>query len=121
MEPIIALWSHPRSMSTAMERIMRERGDCRCFHEPFICDYYVHRAVRSLPLFDVDPDQPAHRCLPARSARLCHSVRAAEPAALTRISHQTGPLQEIPPSAGNRLRPHRPQTRFSAPPYTACW
>lgn len=32
--PIIALWCHPRSMSTAMERVMRERGDCRCFHEP---------------------------------------------------------------------------------------
>ena len=38
---------------------MRERGDCRCFHEPFIYDYYVHRAVRKLPLFDIDPDQPA--------------------------------------------------------------
>ncbi|MDH3659971.1 MAG: hypothetical protein OEU92_08075 [Alphaproteobacteria bacterium] len=43
MFPIIALWCHPRSMSTAIERIMRERGDCRCFHEPFLYDYYVAR------------------------------------------------------------------------------
>jgi hypothetical protein len=27
MHPIIALWSHPRSMSTANERLMRVRGD----------------------------------------------------------------------------------------------
>ena len=59
MKPIIALWSHPRSMSTATERIMRERGDCRCFHEPFIYHYYVERKVRVLPHFDIDPDQPA--------------------------------------------------------------
>ena len=30
--PLIALWSHPRSMSTATERIMRERGDLDCAH-----------------------------------------------------------------------------------------
>ncbi|MEZ5772185.1 MAG: hypothetical protein R3D61_11380 [Defluviimonas denitrificans] len=44
--PIIAMWSHPRSMSTAIERIMRERGDLDCLHEPFMYDYYVHRQVR---------------------------------------------------------------------------
>ncbi|MCO5125978.1 MAG: hypothetical protein M9957_01250 [Rhodobacteraceae bacterium] len=37
--PIIAMWSHPRSMSTAIERIMRERGDLDCLHEPFMYDY----------------------------------------------------------------------------------
>lgn len=56
--PIIALWSHPRSMSTAMERIMRERGDLDCLHEPFMYDYYVHRAVRVMPHFEVQPDHP---------------------------------------------------------------
>jgi Sulfotransferase domain len=56
--PIIALWSHPRSMSTALERVMRERGDLTCFHEPFMYDYYVERAVRAMPHFDVDPDKP---------------------------------------------------------------
>ena len=72
MHPIIALWSHPRvpsagpirgshprSMSTALESVMRERGDLACFHEPFMGDHYVHRAVRTMPLYDVDPSQPA--------------------------------------------------------------
>ncbi|MGI9492246.1 MAG: hypothetical protein ACR2QF_07615 [Geminicoccaceae bacterium] len=56
--PIIALWCHPRSMSTAIERIMRERGDCTCFHEPFLYDYYIARQVRCLPHFQTDKDQP---------------------------------------------------------------
>lgn len=56
--PIYALWSHPRSMSTAMERVMRERGDLDCAHEPFMYDYYVHREVRKFPHFDVQPDHP---------------------------------------------------------------
>ena len=58
MHPIIALWSHPRSMSTATERLMRERGDLNCFHEPYMYYYYVERAVRVMPLFDVDPEKP---------------------------------------------------------------
>lgn len=58
MHPIIALWSHPRSMSTALERVMRERGDLDCVHEPFMYYYYVERAVRVMPHFDVDPRQP---------------------------------------------------------------
>jgi hypothetical protein len=58
MHPIIALWSQPRSMSTAMERVMRERGDLTCFHEPFMYYYYVERRVRVMPHFDVDPDKP---------------------------------------------------------------
>ena len=58
MHRLIALWSHPRSMSTATERVMRERGDLTCFHEPFMYDYYVHRAVRVMPHFEVDPALP---------------------------------------------------------------
>ena len=58
MHPIIALWSHPRSMSTAMERVMRERGDLTCFHEPYMYNYYVERRVRVMPHFDVDPEKP---------------------------------------------------------------
>lgn len=58
MNRIYALWSHPRSMSTAMERVMRERGDLDCAHEPFMYDYYVHRGVRVMPHFDVRPDHP---------------------------------------------------------------
>jgi hypothetical protein len=56
--PIVALWSHPRSMSTATERIMRERGDCTVFHEPFLVDYYLHRAVREMPMLDEDKAKP---------------------------------------------------------------
>ena len=58
MHPIIALWAHPRSMSTAIERVMRERGDLACFHEPFLYDYYVARKVRDFPHFEVDPGRP---------------------------------------------------------------
>ena len=56
--PIVALWCHPRSMSTAVERIMRERRDFTCFHEPFIYYYYVHLGKKPLPHFDIDPLQP---------------------------------------------------------------
>ncbi len=58
MHPIFALWSHPRSMSTAMERVTRERGDLQCFHEPFMYDYYIHRKVRQMPHFDAEKGRP---------------------------------------------------------------
>ena len=51
--PIIALWVHPRSMSTAIERIMRERGDLECLHEPFMYYYYVGLGKRELPHSDL--------------------------------------------------------------------
>lgn len=56
--PIVALWCHPRSMSTAMERLMRERGDMTVLHEPFMYDYYVARSVRSFPHWEPDPELP---------------------------------------------------------------
>jgi len=56
--PIIALWAHPRSMSTATERIMRERGDCTVFHEPFLVDYYLHRAVGEMTMLEEDKTKP---------------------------------------------------------------
>ncbi|MCP4924905.1 MAG: hypothetical protein GY916_03060, partial [Gammaproteobacteria bacterium] len=52
MHPVIFLWAHPRSMSTAIERIMRERGDLECLHEPFLHYYYLHRSSKPLPHFD---------------------------------------------------------------------
>src|SRR5215218_6782162 len=36
----IALWSVPRSLSTAFERVFFERGDFEVFHEPFSASYY---------------------------------------------------------------------------------
>ncbi len=58
MHRIVALWCHPRSMSTAVERIMRERGDFTCLHEPFMYDYYLHRQVRQMPYFEPEAGRP---------------------------------------------------------------
>ncbi len=58
MHQIFALWAHPRSMSTATERVMRERGDLTCFHEPFMYDYYIGRQVRIMPHFEAEKDRP---------------------------------------------------------------
>jgi len=38
---ILALWCHPRSLSTAFERMMIERGDLTVLHERFLYLYYV--------------------------------------------------------------------------------
>ena len=56
--PIIALWVHPRSMSTAIERIMRERGDLDCLHEPFMYYYYIGLGKKSLPLSELNIGKP---------------------------------------------------------------
>lgn len=58
MHPIIILWAHPRSMSTAIERIMRERGDFDCLHEPFLHYYYIERCAKPLPHFSAAADHP---------------------------------------------------------------
>jgi hypothetical protein len=36
MRPVIALWAHSRSASTAFSRMMIERGDVAVLHEPFL-------------------------------------------------------------------------------------
>ena len=51
---IIALWVHPRSISTAIERLMRERGDLDCLHEPFMYYYYLGLGRRELPHADLE-------------------------------------------------------------------
>ena len=58
MNPVIILWAHPRSMSTAIERVMRERGDFECLHEPFLHYYYLERSGKELPHFDTEHDHP---------------------------------------------------------------
>jgi len=58
MHKLIALWSHPRSMSTAMERVMRERGDLTCLHEPFMYHYYIGQGRDGFPGFEARPDHP---------------------------------------------------------------
>ena len=58
MNPIIILWAHPRSMSTAIERVMRERGDFDCLHEPFLHYYYLEKSTKALPHFDREAGHP---------------------------------------------------------------
>ena len=55
---IHTLWCHPRSVSTAFERIMRERGDCHAFHEPFMYHYYLGKLGKVYAGFDPDPSHP---------------------------------------------------------------
>ena len=59
MHRLIFLWCHPRSLSSAVERAMLERGDLATFHEPFLYLYYVHDARKRLPHLDVNPERPA--------------------------------------------------------------
>lgn len=54
----IALWGHPRSMSTALERSFIERGDFKVFHEAFSYVYFMHEARATLPHKNEDPDHP---------------------------------------------------------------
>ncbi|MGD8834851.1 MAG: hypothetical protein PVJ84_00580 [Desulfobacteraceae bacterium] len=58
MHPIIALWTHPRSISTAFERVMMERGDLKILHEPFSYLYYVEGDDATISQQYVDPDHP---------------------------------------------------------------
>ncbi|MEM7438861.1 MAG: hypothetical protein AAF393_04625 [Pseudomonadota bacterium] len=52
------LWAHPRSVSTAFERVMRERGDLTVFHEPFMHFYYLERITRLSAEFEAIPGHP---------------------------------------------------------------
>ena len=58
MNNIIALWTHPRSISTAFERIMIERKDFQVLHEPFSYYYYVHKDDATIEQEFVDSDHP---------------------------------------------------------------
>lgn len=58
MNPIIALWTYPRTISTAMERVMMERGDLNVLHEPFSYVYYVHEAKSAIRQNYEDPNHP---------------------------------------------------------------
>ena len=54
MNPIIFLWSHPRSMSTVIERVMRELGDLKCLHEHFLQHYYLQKKKKQLAHFEAE-------------------------------------------------------------------
>jgi hypothetical protein len=53
--PIIVLWAVPRSMSTAFERMMIERGDHTVIDEPFSRRYYFGSDKRSNRFAEVLP------------------------------------------------------------------
>ena len=55
---IHALWCHPRSVSTAFERVMRERGDLDVLHEPFLYEFYLNQSTGLFPDFEPDADHP---------------------------------------------------------------
>lgn len=54
----IALWSHPRSLSTAFERSFMERGDFQVFHEEFAYVYYMHEKRAEIPHKNEDLSHP---------------------------------------------------------------
>jgi hypothetical protein len=58
MHRIIAFWVHPRSISTAFERVFIERGDFKVLHEPFSALYYVYEKRVDCPGQHIDPDAP---------------------------------------------------------------
>jgi hypothetical protein len=58
MHTILALWTHPRSRSTAFERMMMERGDMTVWHEPFSYVYYVHERRAGIDQEYIDPAHP---------------------------------------------------------------
>jgi hypothetical protein len=51
----VALWSVPRSISTAFERVFVERDDFEVFHEPFGESYYYSEERLSDRYADVEP------------------------------------------------------------------
>ena len=59
MHQILALWAHPRSLSTALERIVIERGDFEVMHEPFSVVYYFHEQRATAAHANVCSAEPA--------------------------------------------------------------
>lgn len=53
---VLALWTVPRSASTAFERMVIERDDHTVFHEPFSVPYYYGPGKRSLRYDEVRED-----------------------------------------------------------------
>jgi len=60
MNKVIALWTHPRSVSTAFERVMIERKDMEILHEPFSYLYYVKGDDATIEQQFIDPNHPTN-------------------------------------------------------------
>ncbi len=57
MPRILALWAIPRSTSTAFEKMMSQRGDMTCLHEPFGEAWYFGEDRKTPRPNDVPPIQ----------------------------------------------------------------
>jgi hypothetical protein len=58
MNVIVPLWSVPRSISTAFERMMMVRGDFTVFHEPFAYYFYLEAHGADAVGLNADPTKP---------------------------------------------------------------
>lgn len=58
MNIIVPLWSIPRSISTAFERMMMEGGDFKVIHEPFSYNFYAKEQGAAAIGMNVDPNHP---------------------------------------------------------------
>jgi hypothetical protein len=92
----IALWSVPRSASTAFERSMMARGDLTVLHEPFSLHYYFGPDKRSARYDEVRPEADPGAILAAIGAEpgtvflkdmACHVADLAGDAFLDRFTH----------------------------------
>ena len=63
----VALWSVPRSISTAFERVFVERDDLEFLHEPFSAAYYFSEDRPSDRYADEERHASHHRDLPRQA------------------------------------------------------
>ena len=67
MDRPIVLWTTPRSISTAFDRMMRERGDMTVLTEPFSVPYYMGPEQRS-QRFPVSEPEASYSAVEAQIA-----------------------------------------------------
>jgi len=79
----VALWSVPRSISTAFERVFVERDDFEVLHEPFSDAYYYYGEDKLSDRYaDVEPEGGGGEQLRERAgARPCAPREARYPGA----------------------------------------
>ncbi len=80
----IALWTTPRSASTAFDRMMRARGDVTVLTEPFSVAYYFGPERRSDRFAASEPDATFHAVLA--------DVMGAAPLFFKDMAYHLGPL-----------------------------
>jgi hypothetical protein len=86
MRPI-ALWATPRTVSTAFDKMMRERGDHLVLTEPFSVPWYLGPERRSLRFDEVEPDATFEQVL----GEVLEQARR-EPVFVKDMAYQLGPL-----------------------------